>query len=127
MSLFIEMLKGEIHRAPITDANLNYIGSLAMDKNLMIAEGSIENKNIQVLDITNGYHIETYIRPAEKGSGEVCINGASAHLVYKDDLVIILEYCQLDKVEVLKHKPSIVHLNSQNKITFKTNKKSILI
>ena len=87
------MLKGKIHRATVTEADLNYMGSLTLDEDLMDAMGVREFEKIQVLDITNGNRIETYVIRGERGSGQVCINGAAAHLIYKGDLVIIASYC----------------------------------
>ena len=84
------MLKGKIHRATVTEADLNYIGSLTLDEDLMDAAGLKEFEKIQVLDITNGNRLETYVIKGKRGSGEVCINGAAAHLVNKGDLVIIV-------------------------------------
>ena len=84
------MLKGKIHRATITDANLEYMGSLTLDEDLIEAAGLKEYEKIQVLDITNGNRIETYIIKGERGSGQVCVNGAAAHLIHKGDLVIIV-------------------------------------
>ena len=126
-SLFIEMLKGKIHRATVTEADLNYIGSLTMDEDLMDAAGFREYEKIQVLDITNGNRIETYIIRGIRGSGKVCINGAAAHLICKDDQVIILAYCQLDEEEVQNHAPKIVHVNTENQIILKSNEEAILV
>ena len=126
-SLFIEMLKGKIHRATVTEADLNYIGSLTMDEDLMDAADFREYEKIQVLDITNGNRIETYIIRGIRGSGKVCINGAAAHLIHKDDQVIILAYCQLDEVEAQNHAPKIVHVNTENQIILKSNEKPILV
>ena len=126
-SLLIAMLKGKIHRATVTEANLNYIGSLTLDEDLMDAAGFREYEKIQVLDITNGNRIETYIICGTRGSGKVCINGAAAHLIHKDDLVIIVSYCQLDYDEVQNHTPKIVHVDTKNKVTFKSNEESILV
>ena len=126
-SLFIEMLKGKIHRATVTEADLNYIGSLTMDEDLMDAAGFREYEKIQVLDITNGNRIETYIIRGTRGSGKVCINGAAAHLIRKDDLVIIVAYCQLNNAEAQNHAPKIVHVNTENQVIFKSNEEPILI
>ena len=115
------MLKGKIHRATVTEADLNYIGSLTLDEDLMDAAGFREYEKIQVLDITNGNRIETYVICGTRGSGEVCINGAAAHLIHKDDLVIIVSYCQLNNAESQNHTPKIVHVNTNNKVTFKSN------
>ena len=121
------MLKGKIHRATVTEADLNYIGSLTLDEDLMDAAGLREYEKIQVLDITNGNRIETYIICGARGSGKVCINGAAAHLIHKDDLVIIAAYCQLDNSEVQNHSPKIVHVNSDNQIIFQSNEEPTLI
>ena len=126
-SLFIEMLKGKIHRAMVTEANLNYIGSLTLDEDLMDAAGFIEYEKIQVLDVTNGNRIETYIIRGTRGSGKVCINGAAAHLIHKDDLIIIVSYCQIDNAESQNHTPKIVQVNTKNKVTFKSNEEPVLI
>ena len=126
-SLFIEMLKGKIHRATVTEADLNYIGSLTLDEDLMDAAGLREYEKIGVLDITNGNRIDTYIISGERGSGKVCINGAAAHLISKDDLVIIVAYCQLNETEAQIHKPKIVHVNSENHVIFLGNEESVLV
>ena len=126
-SLFIEMLKGKIHRATVTEANLNYIGSLTLDEDLMDAAGFREYEKIQVLDVTNGNRIETYIIRGTRGSGKVCINGAAAHLIQKDDLVIIVAYCQLNDAEAQNHAPKIVHVNTKNQVILKSNEEPILV
>ena len=121
------MLKGKIHRATVTEADLNYIGSLTLDEDLIDAAGLREYEKIQVLDITNGNRIETYIICGARGSGKVCINGAAAHLIHKDDLVIIVAYCQLDNSELQNHSPKIVHVNLDNQIIFQSNEEPTLI
>ena len=121
------MLKAKIHRATVTGADLNYIGSLTLDKNLMDAAGLLEYEKIQVLDITNGNRVETYVIRGERGSGKVCINGAAAHLIHESDLVIILSYCQLSYTESQEHTPAIVHVNEKNQVTGKSKKEPILI
>ena len=85
----IKLLKSKIHRAKVTDANLEYEGSIAIDSELMKAAGIVNYEKVHVLDITNGNRIETYLICGERGSGKVCINGAAAHLIHKGDLVII--------------------------------------
>ena len=119
------MLKGKIHRATVTDADLDYVGSLTLDENLMDAVGFKEYEKIQVLDITNGNRVETYVIRGERDSGKVCINGAAAHLIHENDLVIILAYCQLNDGEAQNHIPKIVHVNTENRITIKSNKEPI--
>ena len=125
--MIVEILKGKIHRATVTRADLNYIGSVTLDENLMDAAGFIEYEKVQVLDITNGNRIDTYIIRGEKNSNEVCINGAAAHLIHKDDLVIIVSYCTLSKVEAQNHKPIIVYVNSLNQVTSTSNEESLMV
>ena len=125
--MIIEMLKGKIHRATVTRADLNYIGSITLDENLMDAAGFIEYEKVQVLDITNGNRIDTYIIRGEKNSNEVCINGAAAHLINKDDLVIIVSYCTLSTVEAQNYKPIIVYVNSLNQVTSTSNEESLMV
>ena len=120
------MLKSKIHRATVTEANLNYIGSLTLDNNLMDAAGLLEYEKIQVLDITNGNRIETYVICGERGSGKVCINGAAAHLIHDGDLIIIVSYCRLNDSEARDHAPMIVHVDKKNQVIRKSEKESIL-
>ena len=120
------MLKGKIHRASVTKADLDYVGSLTLDENLMDAAGLKEFEKIQVLDITNGNRIETYIIRGERGSGQVCINGAAAHHIHVGELIIIVSYCLLSHDEYLHHEPQIVNLNSDNQIVSKSTELSIL-
>ena len=121
------MLKGKVHRATVTEADLNYIGSLTMDMDLMDAAGFVEYEKIQVLDITNGNRIETYLICGERGSGKICVNGAAAHQIKKDDLIIIVSYCTVNETEYKNHKPKIVHVDSDNKITYTSQEESVLI
>ena len=112
----IELLKSKIHRATVTDANLNYIEYLTLDL-LLIQEANLnEYEKIHVLNITNGNRLVTYIIKGEKGSGEVCINGAAAHLVSKGDLVIIAAYCSVSEDEAKNFKPTIVHVDHKNSV-----------
>ena len=120
------MLKGKIHRATVTEADLDYVGSLTLDEELMDACGLKEFEKIQVLDITNGNRIETYLICGKRGSGQVCINGAAAHLIHEGDLVIIVSYCQVTYEESLIHKPQIIHVDPQNHIIAKSNQENIL-
>ena len=116
--MIIKLLKSKIHRATVTEADLNYMGSLTLDEDLMDAAGLKEFEKIQVLDITNGSRLETYIIRGKRGSGEVCINGAAAHLIHEGDLVIIVSYCQLTENESLNHKPNIVNVDNENKVIY---------
>ena len=108
------VLRGKIHRAVVTDANLNYEGSITLDRNLMDASGIEEWERVHVLDITNGARLETYAIPGGRGTGEVCINGAAAHLVHPGDLVIVLTYEWIPSAAVATHHPRIVHLTAKN-------------
>ena len=114
--LLIEMLKCKIHRATVTEANFHYIGSLTLDEDLMDAAGLREYEKIQVLDITNGNRLETYIIRGKRGQGEICINGAAACLVNPNDKVIIVYYCGLETDAARAHIPNIVHVDNNNKI-----------
>ena len=125
--MIIEMLKGKIHRATVTEADLNYIGSLTLDEDLMDAAGLKEFEKIQVLDITNGNRLETYIIKGKRGTGQVCINGAAAHLIKKGDLVIIVAYCQLTEDELLRHKPKIINVDSENKVVSKSIEETLYL
>ena len=116
--MLIEALKGKIHRATVTEANLDYIGSLTLDEDIMDAAGLKHYEKIQVLDVTNGSRIETYVIPGGRGSGQVCINGAAAHLIHAGDLVIIVFYCQISDEELLDHQPKIVHVDADNRILY---------
>ena len=109
-------LKSKIHRATVTEANLNYIGSITIDQDLLEASGICENEKVHVLNITNGNRLETYVIKGKKGSGEICINGAAAHLIEKGHLVIIVSYCILKSTEVEKHNPTVIHVDNNNKI-----------
>ena len=120
------MLKGKIHRATVTEADLNYIGSLTLDEDLMDAAGFREYEKIQVLDITNGNRIETYVICGERGSGQICVNGAAAHLIHAGDLVIIVSYCSINDSEIQNHKPTIVYVDGENQIILKTTEKPVL-
>ena len=110
------MLKSKIHRAKVTEANLDYIGSITIDEVIMNAANILEYERVHVLNITNGNRLETYVIKGKKGSGCICINGAAAHLVNKNDLVIIAAYCQLNKKELDDYMPKIVHVNNNNEI-----------
>ena len=110
----IDVLKSKIHRATVTDANLDYIGSITLDEILMKKAGLYEYEKVHVLNISNGNRLETYVIKGAPNSREVCINGAAAHLVSKGDLVIIAGYCSLDISSIDEFQPSIVHVNENN-------------
>ncbi len=112
----ITMLKGKIHRAVVTQAELNYVGSITVDTELMEAAGILEYEKVQIVDVENGNRFETYTIAGEPGSGMICLNGAAARQVLVGDHVIIMAYCDLDAEEVKSHKPSVVFVDEQNKI-----------
>jgi aspartate 1-decarboxylase len=109
------MMKSKIHRATVTDANLHYLGSVTLDPELMAAADILENERIDVLDITNGNRLTTYAIPGAPGRGEVCLNGAAAHLVAKGDLVILVTYAEYEDEEARRHTPSLVFVDERNR------------
>ena len=110
--MMIEVLKSKIHRVRVTQANLNYVGSITIDEDLMDAAGMIEGEKVQILDINNGERLETYIIKGERGSGCICLNGAAARKVAVDDLVIIVSYALMDFEEAKTFKPSVIFPDS---------------
>ena len=115
--MIIEVLKSKIHRATITQANLNYIGSISIDENLMDAANLIEFEKVQVVNINNGERLETYVIRGERGTGVISLNGAAARKAHVGDLVIIASYAQMDFEEAKKHKPTIVFPTPDNKLS----------
>ncbi len=115
--MILNMLKSKIHRATVTEANLNYIGSVTIDLDLMDAAGLFEYEQVQVVDINNGNRLETYVIAGPRGSGVICLNGAAARLVCVGDQVIIMAYCQIDSEIAKRHLPQIVFVNISNLIT----------
>lgn len=112
----IEVLKSKIHRATITRANLNYIGSITIDEDLMDAVQLIENERVHIYDINNGERFDTYVIKGERGSGEIGVNGAAARKVMTGDLVIIASYAGMDFEEAKNFKPMIIFPDENNKI-----------
>lgn len=112
----IELLKSKIHRATITDSNLNYIGSITIDEELMEAANLIEFEKVQVVNNNNGKRFETYVIRGERGSRAICVNGAAARLVQKGDIVIICAYAQMTPEEAKSFTPSIIFPNEQNQL-----------
>ena len=112
----IEKLKSKIHRASVTCANLDYVGSLSLDENLMKKANLLEFEKIHVLNITNGNRFVTYVIKACAGSNEVCVNGAAAHLAKEGDLIIVAAYCSLSVEEAKNFFPTIVHVDEKNNI-----------
>lgn len=112
----VTMLKGKIHRAIVKQAELNYVGSITVDPELMEAAGIYEYELVQIVDVENGNRFETYTIAGEPGSGMICLNGAAARQVQVGDHVIIMCYCQMTPEEVKKHKPKVVFVDDENKI-----------
>ena len=110
------MMKSKIHRATVTQADLDYVGSVTLDAALMEAADLLEGEQVAIVDITNGARIETYVIPGERGSGVIGINGAAAHLVHPGDLVIIMSYAVLEDAEARALEPVIVHVDAHNRI-----------
>ena len=124
--MILNLLKSKIHRATVTEADLHYIGSITIDENLMNAASLYEYEKVQVLNITNGNRLSTYVIKGPKGSGCIKINGAAAHHVKRDDLIIIVSYCHLKSEQIDNHNPAIVHVDSDNQIiSIKSNELSI--
>lgn len=114
--MLVEMMTGKIHRARVTEANLNYVGSITIDSNLISAAGILPNQKVQVVNNNNGERLETYVILGESGSGIICINGAAAHLVQPGDIVIIIAYALMDKNQANHHKPKVILLDEKNHI-----------
>jgi aspartate 1-decarboxylase len=114
--MFRTLLGGKIHRATVTQADLNYVGSITIDQDLLDAAGILVNEKVQIVNNNNGNRFETYTIAGKRGSGIVCLNGAAARLVQKDDVVIIMSYVMLSDIEVSTHKPKVVLVDERNKI-----------
>ena len=114
--MFRTMLGGKIHRATVTEANLNYVGSITVDQDLLDAAGICVNEKVAIVNNNNGERLETYTIPGERGSGVVCLNGAAARLVQKGDIVIIMSYVILSEPEIAAHEPKVVLVDENNKI-----------
>jgi len=106
--MLIEVLKSKIHRVSVTEANLNYIGSISIDEDLMDAANIIENEKVQVLNLNNGERLETYVIKGNRGSGEICLNGAAARKVIIGDILLIMSYCSMDFEEAKSFRPAII-------------------
>ncbi|MBD3381199.1 MAG: aspartate 1-decarboxylase [candidate division Zixibacteria bacterium] len=114
--MLIKMLKSKIHRATVTQTDLEYEGSLTLDRDLIEAGGFLPHEKVHVFNIDNGARLETYIIEGKPGSGEVCLNGAAARLGHRGDKVIIVSFCLLTPEEAEGHKPTIVTVDNSNKV-----------
>ena len=110
------VMRSKIHRATVTDADVDYVGSISIDSDLMKAAGIEEWEKVHVLDVTNGSRLETYAIETPAGSGKICINGAAAHLVHPGDLVILLTFEGIPSDEIQSYSPTIVHVNARNEV-----------
>jgi aspartate 1-decarboxylase len=116
--MLLEMVVGKIHRARVTQADLNYIGSITLDSALLRASGILPYQRVQVVNLTNGNRVETYAIEGPEDSGVVCLNGAAALLFRVDDLVIVMAYAQMEREEAERHKaPRVVFVDRENRIT----------
>ncbi len=114
--MFRTMLGGKIHRATVTEADLNYVGSITIDQDLLDAAGILVNEKVAIVNNNNGERFETYTIPGKRGSGVVCLNGAAARLVQKGDIVIIMSYVMLSEPEIATHESKVVLVDEHNKI-----------
>ncbi|MGE8204304.1 aspartate 1-decarboxylase [Heyndrickxia sp. NPDC080065] len=115
--MFRTMMNGKIHRATVTEANLNYVGSITIDEDILDAVGMTANEKVQIVNNNNGARFETYIIPGQRGSGVICLNGAAARLVHVGDIVIIISYALIQEDKVESHQPKIALLDANNHIT----------
>ncbi|WP_066312954.1 aspartate 1-decarboxylase [Bacillus sp. FJAT-29814] len=114
--MFRHMMNGKIHRATVTEANLNYVGSITIDVDILDAVGMIANEKVQIVNNNNGARFETYIIPGERGSGVICINGAAARLAQPGDIVIIISYAIVLEEKLSSHQPKVAIMGENNTI-----------
>ncbi|WP_140937384.1 aspartate 1-decarboxylase [Sphingobacterium lumbrici] len=114
--MMIEVMKSKIHRARVTQAELNYVGSITIDEDLMDAADIIANEKVQIVNNNNGARLETYVIPGERGTGTICLNGAAARLVQVGDIIIIVSYATMDRDEARKHKPALLFPDDHNRL-----------
>ena len=106
------MLKSKIHRATVTDCDLHYVGSITIDPDLLDAADMLEYEQVHVVDVDNGARFETYTIPGQRGSGEMCVNGAAARLVHRGDTIIVISYASYDKADLERYHPRVVHVEA---------------
>lgn len=114
--MFRTMMKSKIHRARVTEADLNYVGSVTIDEELLEQVNILPHEKVQIVNNNNGARLETYVIPGKRGSGVVCLNGAAARLVQKDDIVIIVSYALVSEEELKNYKPIVAIMNEKNEI-----------
>lgn len=115
--MYITMLKSKIHRATVTQSELNYVGSITIDKALMKAAGLFPYEKVQIADIDNGERFETYVIEGKENSGCICLNGAAARCVHTGDKIIIMAYAELSVDEIAEHQPKVVFVDGENRVT----------
>jgi aspartate 1-decarboxylase len=114
--MFLTMKKSKLHRVTVTGADLNYVGSITIDKDLMEAADILDNEKVQVVNNNNGARLETYVIPGKRGSGEICLNGAAARHFTAGDIAIIISYISMTRKEALKYKPVTILVDDKNKV-----------
>ncbi|MED3553610.1 aspartate 1-decarboxylase [Cytobacillus praedii] len=114
--MFRTMMNSKIHRAVVTEANLNYVGSITIDTDILDAVGMVANEKVQIVNNNNGARFETYIIPGERGSGVICVNGAAARLVQEGDIVIIISYAMIAEENISNHEPKVAIMDVKNRI-----------
>ena len=114
--MILNLLKAKIHCATVTEANLQYMGSITIDEALMDAAGILANERVQITDNNNGARMETYVIPGERGSGVICLNGAAARCVQPGDIVIIMAYAFMEEAEAKVYQPKVVMVNEKNEV-----------
>lgn len=116
VAMQIEVLKSKIHRVALTEANLDYMGSITIDEDLMDAAGLIENEKVQIVNVNNGERLETYVIRGKRGSGAICLNGPAARKGMAGDIIVIIAYCLLGFDEAKTHQPKVIFPKSGNKL-----------
>lgn len=112
----LTMLKSKIHRATVVQADLNYVGSITVDQDLLDAAGILEYEQVQVVDINNGSRLETYTIAGQRGSGMICLNGAAARCVAPGDIIIIMAYAAMSPEEAARHRPRVIFVDEHNRV-----------
>lgn len=115
--MMITVYKSKLHRVTVTQADLNYIGSITIDENLMEAAGLVEHERVQIVNVNNGERLETYVIKGERGSGTICLNGPAARKVAVGDIIIVISYAMVSMEEYKTHKPVTVHVDAANQLT----------
>jgi aspartate 1-decarboxylase len=115
--MILTVYKSKLHRVTVTQADLNYIGSITIDEDLMDASRLVEHERVQIVNINNGERLETYVIKGERGSGIICLNGPASRKVAVGDIIIVISYCMVTAEEYKNHVPVTIHVNSSNQLT----------